>query len=80
MVVIAVTDTGEGIASENMDRVFDPDFTTTARPRPGAGGWDWDSLPRRTWCNRVAAPISVRSELGKGTTLIIRLPGDARIG
>lgn len=66
---IDVTDTGKGIASKNISKVFKPGFTTKKR------GWGLGlSLSRRIINQYHKGEIFVRhSELGKGTTFRIVL-------
>lgn len=66
---IDVTDTGKGIAAQNIRRVFKPGFTTKKR------GWGLGlSLSRRIISQYHKGQIYVKnSELGKGTTFRIVL-------
>ncbi len=68
-VVIDVTDTGKGIAKQNISNVFKPGFTTKKR------GWGLGlSLSRRIISQYHKGAIFVKhSELGKGTTFRILL-------
>src|SRR4030095_172534 len=68
-VVIDVTDTGKGIAKQNISNVFKPGFTTKKR------GWGLGlSLSRRIISQYHKGVIFVKhSELGKGTTFRIIL-------
>ena len=67
-VTITVEDTGEGIARENMDKIFTPFFTTKAKGQ-GLG------LPV---CKRLVeaqdGTITATSEVGKGSTFILKIP------
>lgn len=69
-VVLRFTDTGMGIAPENLDRIFDPGFTTK-----GVGVGTGLGL---AICYRIVqdhhGTIEVRSEVGKGTEFTLRLP------
>ena len=69
-VVIDLTDTGKGISSRNVRRVFDPGFTTKKR------GWGLGlSLVKRIIVEYHSGKIVVaHSEPGKGTTFRITLP------
>lgn len=70
MVEIRISDTGEGIPAENLPFVFDPFFTTKSVGK-GTG------LGLSVSCNIVkkhSGEISVASEVGKGTTVIIMIP------
>ena len=67
-VEIEVTDTGAGIAAENLNKVFEPFFTTRAT---GIGlGL---AIVRKT-IHDHGGTIAVRSSLNKGTTFVIKLP------
>jgi signal transduction histidine kinase len=68
-IVIDVTDTGKGIASRNLQKVFKPGFTTKKR------GWGLGlSLSKRIIEQYHKGQLLVRnSELGKGTTFRIVL-------
>ncbi|HEX9190512.1 MAG TPA: ATP-binding protein [Candidatus Deferrimicrobiaceae bacterium] len=67
---VSVADTGCGIPEENLDRVFDPFFTTREAGR-GAG------LGLSIACDNVyrhGGTITVRSEVGRGATFTVRIP------
>lgn len=67
-VEIEVTDTGAGIAQENLSKVFEPFFTTRAT---GIGlGL---AIVRKT-IHDHGGTIAVRSNKDKGTTFVIKLP------
>jgi two-component system NtrC family sensor kinase len=69
---IEVRDTGEGIAPENLDHIFDPMFTTK---RMGTGAGLGLAI-----CNQIirqhGGSIEVESELNRGTRFTIVLPLD----
>mgnify|MGYP005725293171 CR=1 FL=1 len=71
-VKIQFSDTGKGIASENLNKVFDPGFTTKG---VGVGTGLGLSI-----CYRIMqehrGQISVESKLGSGTTFTLTLPTD----
>jgi signal transduction histidine kinase len=68
-VQIEFADTGCGIAPENLDRIFEPLFTTKGQKGTGIGL----SVTRRIVTNH-SGRISVESVVGKGTTFRIWLP------
>jgi PAS domain S-box-containing protein len=67
-VTITVEDTGEGIPKENMDKLFNPFFTTKSKGQ-GLG---------LAVCRRLVeaqnGAITVKSELGKGSSFTASLP------
>ncbi len=68
--VVEIEDTGEGIPEANLARIFDPFFTTKSI----AGG---TGLGLSICHNIIAAAggeILVRSAVGRGTTMTVRLP------
>ncbi len=72
--VVSVSDTGPGIAEEELPRLFAPfsqigDVRTRAEGGVGLGL----AIARRS-ANLLGGDISVRSELGRGSTFVIRLP------
>jgi PAS domain S-box-containing protein len=71
-VEISISDNGEGIAKENLGRIFDP-FFSTQPDRVGFG---------LTFAKRVVeeqgGKIWAESELGKGTVIKISFPRDRR--
>ena len=67
--VVSVRDSGIGIASEDLSRVFDPYFTTK---RTGLGlGL---AIAKNIIIDGPGATISIRSEVGDGTEMRIALP------
>ena len=67
-VQIQVSDTGAGIAVENLNKVFDPFFTT----RPNGVGLGL-AIVRKT-IHDHGGSIALRSDGGRGTTFTIKLP------
>jgi two-component system sensor histidine kinase HydH len=65
---IAVRDSGEGIEREILPHVFDPYFTT----RPRGVGLGLAIAHRIVEGHR--GTVDVESEVGKGTTMVVRLP------
>jgi signal transduction histidine kinase len=67
-VEVSVTDTGPGIPEANLDKIFEPLFSTKAR---GVGL----GLPIcRNLMRANGATVSVQTRLGQGTTFIVALP------
>ena len=67
-VEISITDTGTGIAPENMERVFQPLFSTKSR------GIGLGLAICKSFVEANAGRIEAESELGKGTTFTVVLP------
>jgi len=65
---IRVADTGVGIPQENLERIFEPLFTTKAR------GIGLGLSIVRTLVERHSGAIEVESEVGEGTIFTIKLP------
>ena len=65
-----IKDSGEGIAQENLSRVFDPFFTT--REKQGGTGLGLSIIFGIV--EKHNGRISVESQLGAGTSFILVLP------
>lgn len=69
-IVVRISDTGKGIAPENLTRIFEP-FFTTKEVGKGTGlglSISYDIIKKH------GGVMNVESEVGVGTTFIIRLP------
>lgn len=69
---VAVTDTGQGIAAENLPKLFDPFFTT----KPVGKGTGLGLSVSYGIIKHHGGHIDVQSEPGKGATFIVCLPLD----
>jgi two-component system, NtrC family, sensor kinase len=67
-VLVRVGDTGEGIPEENMDKIYDP-FFTTKKGGTGLGLSICYSIVKSH-----QGEIEVRSRVGEGTTVLVTLP------
>ncbi|MEO8277202.1 MAG: ATP-binding protein [Thermoanaerobaculia bacterium] len=68
--VLEVVDTGSGIPPENMDRLFDPSFTSKASGKgTGLGLWIVRSIVQE-----AGGRVRISSLPGRGTTVRIELP------
>jgi len=65
---ISVRDEGAGIAPENLEKIFEPFFTTKAR------GTGLGLAITKRIVEQHLGRIMVESEVGKGTTVTVRLP------
>jgi two-component system NtrC family sensor kinase len=68
--VITVSDTGQGIPRENLDKIFEPFFSTKA-PGEGTG---LGLFVSRGIVEKLGGTIEVESEIGRGARFSIRLP------
>lgn len=79
MVDLIVRDTGAGIASEKLVKIFDPFYTTKLGPdETGKGGTGLGLASCRRIIENHRGRIRVESTPGKGTAFTIRLPVAAR--
>ena len=66
---VKIADTGQGIAKEELSRIFEPFYTTKGQSGTGLGlAVTWGII------NNHNGTIDVESEPGKGTTFIVHLP------
>jgi two-component system NtrC family sensor kinase len=66
---IKITDTGSGINNEDLEKIFEPFFSTKGQKGTGLGlAVIWGIIDNHN------GTINVDSQLGKGTTFTIRLP------
>ena len=71
--VIEFTDNGRGISPEDHERVFELFRRSGAQDKPGEG---IGLAHVRSLMRNLGGDIIVRSELGQGTTFVLRLPPD----
>ena len=70
-VEVRIADTGLGIPESVRHKIFDPFFTTK---EVGRGTGQGLAIARSVVVNKHGGTIDVESEVGKGTTFLIRLP------
>lgn len=75
-VELAITDSGEGIDTGDMTRIFSPYFTT----KPVGKGTGLGLASVKTMVDAYNGSISVESKKGQGTTFSVRLPIAAGTG
>lgn len=69
-VTISIADTGYGIEEEDLDKIFSPDFTT----KPVGEGTGLGLASVKTMVEAYSGEIQVKSERGKGTTFVVKIP------
>jgi signal transduction histidine kinase len=70
MVLLTVSDNGEGIPKENLAKIFDPFFTT----KPEGKGVGLGLAVSYGIVEAHGGDIEVRSKVGEGTTFTVSLP------
>lgn len=74
MLCIQVSDSGVGIAPENLDKIFQPFFTTKQSQDRDNRGHGLGLAICKDIITSLGGEISVRSKVNKGTTFTILLP------
>ncbi|MDY6950984.1 MAG: hybrid sensor histidine kinase/response regulator [Thermodesulfobacteriota bacterium] len=69
-VVIRVSDTGEGIQGEDLDRIYSPDYTT----KPVGKGTGLGLASVKTMVDAYSGSIQVETTPGAGTTFTVIIP------
>lgn len=69
-IYVAIGDTGTGITTENIHKLFEPFFST----KEGEGGTGLGLSIVKEIVKKHRGDITVESELGKGTVFTVRLP------
>jgi signal transduction histidine kinase len=75
-VEIRIQDTGSGIPEEIRGRIFDPFFTTK---EIGKGTGQGLAIARSVIVDKHGGTIHFETEMGRGTTFIVRLPSERKI-
>lgn len=68
---LSVSDTGVGIAEENLDKIFSRFFTVDKSHNGQSGGFGLGLAVVRKLCRKAGWTISVKSKLGEGTTFTV---------
>lgn len=74
-VSIEVRDTGPGIPAQQLERIFDEFYKIDSPTAGGREGWGLGLSIVRHAAARLGHVVSVQSELGRGTTFTVTLPG-----
>jgi len=69
MIVVEISDTGKGIAKEDMTKIFEPFFTT----KPANEGTGLGLSIAHMIMDRLSGAIDVESAENKGTTFFVKL-------
>lgn len=72
--ILYISDTGTGIAPEHLQQVFDRFYKVDASRKRGKQGTGLGLFICKMIIEEHGGKIEVESELGKGTTFIIKLP------
>jgi signal transduction histidine kinase len=64
---VKVSDTGEGVSQENINKIFEPLFTTRAK------GVGLGLALAKALVERQGGTIRAESQIGKGATFIVKL-------
>ncbi len=73
-ITISVKDSGIGIAPEQMLRLFEPFNQAETSTAAEYGGTGLGLTISRKFCRLMGGDIEVQSELGTGSTFVVRLP------
>lgn len=76
-VLLQISDTGCGIASENLERIFEPGFSTKAEDGTSKG-LGLGLFLSRGMVESFGGTLSVQSDVGGGATFTIAAPSDGR--
>ncbi len=71
---VVVADTGAGISAEDLPRVFDPFFRADPARQHDPGGAGLGLSVARAILRRHGGDVTIASEPGRGTTVVMRLP------
>jgi len=74
-VEVRISDTGAGIPGKIRNRIFDPFFTTK---EVGKGTGQGLTIAHSVIVNKHGGSLNFETEVGKGTTFIVRLPAEQR--
>jgi len=73
-VVLDVADTGIGMSPSQMERLFEPFTQADASTTRNYGGTGLGLAISRRFCQMMGGDISVKSEIGQGSTFTVKLP------
>jgi signal transduction histidine kinase len=73
-VTFDVIDDGPGIPREKLDEIFEPYVRLDAASSPGTAGWGLGLAICRELAHGLQGSLTVKSEMGRGSTFTLRLP------
>ena len=73
--ILTIRDTGHGIPKENLEKIFEP-FFSTKEPGEGTG---LGLFVTRSIVDKLGGKIQVNSRMGQGTDFCIKLPKNHKI-
>ena len=76
-VLVDVADTGVGIAPSQLERIFDPFVQVQAGTTRTSEGVGLGLAISRDMARQMGGDVSVKSDLGKGSTFTLTLPGES---
>ena len=76
LILLSVTDTGMGIAPDQLGKLFEPFTQAGPIALRKFGGTGLGLAITRRFCQLMGGDVNVASEPGKGSTFSIRLPAD----
>jgi signal transduction histidine kinase len=74
--VVQVQDTGVGISTEDLSKIYEPFWQVDATKRSHDGGTGLGLSIVRRMVDLLGGRVEVQSELGRGTTFIVRVKGE----
>ena len=71
---ISITDTGIGIAAENLERIFEPFWQVEQSSTRRAGGTGLGLSVSRSLARLLGGEVTVGSKFGEGSTFTVTIP------